>query len=527
MSAEQSLPTSWIECTLGDVVNYGATQKAEPSEIPNDAWVLELEDIERDSSTVLQRLSFAERQSKSTKSRFSPGDVLYGKLRPYLNKVIRADDAGYCTTEIVPLTPPAELDGGYLFHWLKHPRFLEYVTSVSHGLNMPRLGTDAGRAAPFVLAPLPEQRRIADKLDRLLAQTRACRERLTRVPPILKSFRQSVLAAAASGELTREWREEREREFEWSTVELREVCDSISDGDHQAPPKADSGVPFITISAINTGVLKLDEATRFVPDTYFRSLKPERRAQRGDVLLSVTGSIGITALVDQSVPFVFQRHIALLRPNLKLISSKFLFYRLSADDMRRQGTAVATGTAQLTIPLGGLRSFSFLNPPLDEQDEIDRRLDIFFDLATRLEARCQFGTKQVDALTPGLLAMAFRGELVPQDPTDEPAEALVERLRLSRDSQVKARELKRKDTSGARKKANAGTKMLTRNEISPSYLANLLKEQGALTAEALWSASQLEIDDFYDQLKDEEARGFLRENRGDTTDAPRLLEPVT
>jgi type I restriction enzyme S subunit len=78
-------------------------KKAEPTEIPADAWILELEDIEKDTSKLLQSLTFAQRQSKSTKNRFSAGDVLYGKLRPYLNKVLIADRDGYCTTEILPL----------------------------------------------------------------------------------------------------------------------------------------------------------------------------------------------------------------------------------------------------------------------------------------------------------------------------------------------------------------------------------------------------------------------------------------
>jgi len=92
------LPESWISCELGDVVDYGKTLKIEPEDIPEDAWILELEDIEKDTSPILQRLEFRDRKSKSTKNQFRKGDVLYGKLRPYLNIVVRADDDGYSTT---------------------------------------------------------------------------------------------------------------------------------------------------------------------------------------------------------------------------------------------------------------------------------------------------------------------------------------------------------------------------------------------------------------------------------------------
>jgi type I restriction enzyme, S subunit len=103
LGEELKIPASWLKTTLGEVVNYGKTEKVEPNEIPDDAWVLELEDIEKDTSKLLQRLTFKQRRSKSTKNRFNKGDVLYGKLRPYLNKVLVVDQDGYCTTEIIPL----------------------------------------------------------------------------------------------------------------------------------------------------------------------------------------------------------------------------------------------------------------------------------------------------------------------------------------------------------------------------------------------------------------------------------------
>lgn len=167
MSAN-SIPTSWIACQLGDVVNYGQTVKVEPHDIPDTSWVLELEDIEKDTSKIIQRISFNQRKSKSTKNYFQPGDVLYGKLRPYLNKILVSDSEGYCSTEIVPIQATFAINSCYLFYWMKSPAFLDYVSAVSHGLNMPRLGTVAGRCAPLILPPLSEQKRIADKLDAVL-----------------------------------------------------------------------------------------------------------------------------------------------------------------------------------------------------------------------------------------------------------------------------------------------------------------------------------------------------------------------
>lgn len=151
--SQQNIPQSWAWSSLGEVADYGKTTKVEPSVIKPEEWVLELEDIEKDTSKLLQRVRNSERLSKSAKNRFNRGDVLYGKLRPYLNKVLLADEDGVCSTEIVPLTAPVGIDKRYLFYSLKRPGLVEYVTNISHGLNMPRIGTKAGRDAQIPISP--------------------------------------------------------------------------------------------------------------------------------------------------------------------------------------------------------------------------------------------------------------------------------------------------------------------------------------------------------------------------------------
>jgi type I restriction enzyme, S subunit len=220
---EFGIPDSWLMLELGEVIEYGKTEKSDPKDIPDEAWILELEDVEKDTSKLLQKLTFSERKSKSTKNKFLPGDVLYGKLRPYLNKVIIADEKGYCTTEIIPIRSNQAVDGQFLFYWLKHPIFLEYVEAVSHGINMPRLGTEAGLQAPFILAPLNEQKRIAQRLNLLLTRIDKAKAHLDRIPPLLKRFRQSVLAAATSGKLTEDWREANEKTEEFQYCSLASI----------------------------------------------------------------------------------------------------------------------------------------------------------------------------------------------------------------------------------------------------------------------------------------------------------------
>lgn len=163
------IPPNWEWVRLGNVVDYGSADKAESADIPDDAWLLDLEDIEKDTSRLLQRRSFRDSPSKSTKTAFDVGDVLYGKLRPYLNKVIVADAPGYCTTEIIPMRTFGFIEPAYLCLALKRPDFIAYANSKSYGMNLPRLGTQDGRRAPVPLPPFSEQKRIVAKVDELMA----------------------------------------------------------------------------------------------------------------------------------------------------------------------------------------------------------------------------------------------------------------------------------------------------------------------------------------------------------------------
>ncbi|MCT8467536.1 restriction endonuclease subunit S [Chromohalobacter canadensis] len=163
------LPITWSWARLGEFTNYGVTEKAEPGEVEDTSWVLELEDIEKESSRLLQRILYKDRPFKSSKNRFIPGDVLYGKLRPYLDKVFVADRPGACTTEIIPIRGFHGICPFYLRIALKSSAFKSYADDATHGMNLPRLGTDRARMAVLPLPPKEEQSRIAEKVDELMA----------------------------------------------------------------------------------------------------------------------------------------------------------------------------------------------------------------------------------------------------------------------------------------------------------------------------------------------------------------------
>ena len=168
--------------------------------------------------------------------------------------------------------------------------------------------------------------------------------------------------------------------MKWEKVRLEDCCYSISDGDHQPPPKAQQGIPFVTISNINS-MNQLDFSdTMFVPKEYYQSLDEKRKVRKGDVLYSVVGSFGIPVLIKEERPFVFQRHIAILRPKEDIVDSGFLFYTMLSRDFYAKADAVAIGAAQRTVSLGSLRNIKIDVPSLESQKHIADILSAYDDL---------------------------------------------------------------------------------------------------------------------------------------------------
>ena len=282
----------------------------------------------------------------------------------------------------------------------------------------------------------------------VLTRVDACRDRLARVAPLLKRFRQSVLAAATSGRLTEDWRDG--AEVEWKACCLGDLLDGKPRNGYS--PKAvdyETDVRSLTLSATTTGKF-LGEHSKFIdekfpPDSHLW-LKP------GDVLVQRANSleyVGVSAIFDgEPDTFIYPDLMMKCQPN-KLTTSRFLHLVLSSEPVRNYFRSNATVTAgnmpkinQQTVISAPCRL-----PPLTEQTEIVRRVETLFAFADRLEARLKAAQTAADRLTPALLAKAFRGELVPQDPNDEPAAELLKRLAASRDAAPKARRSRRSATA--------------------------------------------------------------------------------
>ena len=161
------VPEKWQWVTLSDISNYGECINVPVSNIPEDSWILELEDIEKDSGRLIKRMNKSKRNINGVRHSFKKGDVLYSKLRTYLNKVLVADQDGYCTTEIIPITCAQGIVPEYLCHVLRSRYYVDYTISLGYGVKMPRLGTADALKSMIPVPPYEEQIRIVKSVNEI------------------------------------------------------------------------------------------------------------------------------------------------------------------------------------------------------------------------------------------------------------------------------------------------------------------------------------------------------------------------
>ena len=161
------LPDNWVLTDIQSISNYGKCNSVDIDYLDEDDWILELEDIEKDSGFILEKKRKGDREVKGIRHSFISGDILYSKLRTYLNKVLIAPNSGYCSTEIIPIKCHESVINQYLCAWLRSPFFLTYSQSCGYGVKMPRLSTSDAKNGIVPLPPLNEQRRIMEHVNSL------------------------------------------------------------------------------------------------------------------------------------------------------------------------------------------------------------------------------------------------------------------------------------------------------------------------------------------------------------------------
>jgi type I restriction enzyme S subunit len=339
------------------------------------------------------------------------------------------------------------------------PKFIHFLklffstvrwSDLNSGSSQPLINQTIVRNLALRLPPLAEQDRIVAKVEDVLAKIDAARQRLAKVPALLKRFRQSVLAAACSGRLTAHWRgvdDEGDLPTGWERAHLDQILHptrAAGYGVLQPGPDVPNGVPMVRVCDIENGTVLIDQLKHIARDIDAQYRRT--RLQGGEVLVTLVGTIGRTAVAPpEAAGANIARAVAMLplRPD---VSAKYVQLALAEPFTNSVLGGLAREVARKTLNLGLLKEVQIPLPAPKEQSEIVRRVERLFKLADAAERRVAAASARADRIAAAVLAKAFRGELVPTEAElarregreYEPASVLLERIRATRAQAPKA-----------------------------------------------------------------------------------------
>jgi type I restriction enzyme, S subunit len=441
------LPSGWATASLGDLCHrivdgsHNPPREAEIGKPMLSAKNIWDRKIHFDSFRVIADSNFALEDRRTS---VRPGDVLL----TIVGAIGRAAVVPLNTTpftlqrSVAVLKPNSSIDSRYLAYAMESPEVQQFFLENAKGTAQKGVYLKTLASLPLPVAPLAEQRRIADKLERLLAAIDTCKARLDAIPDILNRFRQSVLAVATSGELTEDWRTAHGLQLAWKRVRLDEIAE-IQGGitkDSKKQLATDREVPYLRVANVQRGHLDLSEIrTIRVPREKLSNLLLEV----GDVLFTEGGDIDKLGRgwiwEGQIESCTYQNHIFRARLFEKRNQPKYV--SLWAN---YRGLSYFLGSGKQTTNLASINKSQLSALPIslptpDEQAEIVQRVELLLVFADRASAICRAVRNRVDVLAAAILSRAFRGELVSQDSGDEPATILAREVRPTQESRLRKR----------------------------------------------------------------------------------------
>lgn len=356
---------------------------------------------------------------QSSTFKFTSDHILYGRLRPYLNKVFLPDFSGHCSTEIFPIMPASGVDRRYLYYWLSMDATVNDINLISTGARMPRANMDSILEFTFPLPAIPEQQRIVAILNEafagLAAATASAEKNIKNAHELFDSVSKSLLEA---------------KDQAWPQLKLETLLDrgwivSHLDGNHGNDyPRKDefvsSGVPYISANCLENDSVDMSLA---------KFLSPQRAAsfrkgvaQNNDVLFAHNATVGPVAMLYTDEPkVILSTSLTYYRCNPEYIIPEYLAHYMRSPEFKAQYEAVMRQSTRNQVPITKQREFFHLIPPLDEQRKISEKLNSLLGEVNRLEAIYIQRASYLSEIKQSLLQKAFSGEL-----TSPPSQALTE-----------------------------------------------------------------------------------------------------
>lgn len=436
------IPENWTGVPLGEVltsiVGGGTPSKSVSSYFDGHIPWMTVKDMNKN---VLDDTAdhISQEAVENSSTNVIPAGTPIVATRMSLGKIVVARFDSAINQDLKALFHSEHINKDYLVYWYRSNA--RSVEELGTGTTVKGIRLEVLKALIFPVAPLAEQKIIAEKLDKLLAKVDSIKSRLDAVPDTLKRFRQSVLAAAVSGKLTKEWRTGNSLEFKWSERLLSDVASNIVDCPHSTPKWSESGKYCVRTTAFNPFYLDMTEQG-YVNDEVFeyrvKRLKPEPH----DILYSREGTVGIACQIPEGIELCLGQRMVLIRAG-EGINPKYLTSVLNSDLILTIVRQLTIGSTAPRVNMKDIKSYPIPVPSIDEQTEIVRRVEKLFTYADKVEAEVNAAQQRINQLTQSILAKAFRGEFSAtwreQNPAlisgENSAEALLAKIKTEREKQ--------------------------------------------------------------------------------------------
>lgn len=470
------LPRGWIWTAVGEIskdIHYGYTESSSEKQI--GPKFLRITDIQNNSVNWESVPYCKIEEFEKEKYLLKEGDLVFARTGATVGKsfLIRGNiPETVFASYLIRIILDKNIDRFFISNFFQSIYYWSQIHKGKIGIGQPNVNAQILSHITIPLPPLPEQHRIVVKIEELFTRLDAGVEALKKVKAQLKRYHQAVLKYAFEGKLTQEWRKANKGEIEpasvllerikeqrkkeakgkfkelplldtselpelpegwvWARIDL--VCSKIQDGSHFSPKiqfdtPGDGRYLYITAKNIKENGIDLSEVT-YIDSSFHKAIYSRCNPQKGDVLLIKDGvKTGIATVNTLEDEISLLSSVALFKPNRVGLQPYYLKHFLNSPVGFKMTTERMTGTAIKRIILEKVRSAYIPLPSFPEQQKIVEEIENRLSIADNMEKVAEQSLKQSVRLRQSVLKRAFDGKLVPQDPTDEPAERLLNRIK--------------------------------------------------------------------------------------------------
>lgn len=490
------LPKGWVWVKLGEVLEVIRGASPRPKGDPrffggSIPWIM-ISDINKEKGKFISKTRDTVTEAGANKSRYlKAGTLILSNSGTVCVPKLMAVDG--CIHDGFVAFPefPNELNILYFYYFFEYIR-PQIIQENRQGITQVNLNTEIVKDINIRLAPFSEQYRIVAKIEELFTELDAGVELLKKLKVKLKRYRQAVLKSAVEGSLTQEWREANQDKLEpasillerilkqrrekweaeqlakmtaqgktpkddswkqkykepiapdtsdlpelpdgWVWVNLGQITWSVKDGPHYSPKYVNEGIPFITGGNVRPSGVDFANAKRITPELY-TELSKKCKPEKGDILYTKGGTTGIARVNTYDIEFNVWVHVAVLKL-AGLVEPFYIQHSLNSPFCYSQSQHFTHGVGNQDLGLTRMIKIVLSLPPQDEQKKIIDEIEYLYSVIDQLEKTIDANLKRAEKLRQSILKQAFQGKLVPQDPNDEPAEKLLERIKAEKAKQT-------------------------------------------------------------------------------------------